>query len=185
MQVLADLHAIPIDGQCAFLEYDVDGTTPLQRHVEDQRRFYEWVAADGVRSPLIERSFRWLDEHWPTESETVISWGDSRIGNILYRDFRPVAVLDWEMVGVAPREVDIAWLVCLHRGFQEIAERVGVPGLPDFLRRGDVTARYRELTGYEPADMDWYETYAALRFAIILFRISRRARPLRRGRDAR
>jgi aminoglycoside phosphotransferase (APT) family kinase protein len=63
----------------------------------------------------------------------------------------------------------------LHRSFQEIAERVGVPGLPDFLRRRDVTATYRELTGYEPADMDWYETYAALRFAIIMFRITRRA----------
>ena len=175
VRVLADLHAIPIGEHCAFLEYDVEGATPLRRHVEDQRRFYDWVAADGVRSPLVERSFVWLEEHWPTEGETVISWGDSRIGNIMYQDFHPVAVLDWEMVGVAPREVDLAWLVCLHRGFQEIAERVGVPGLPDFLRRSDVTATYRDLTGYEPADMDWYETYAALRFAIILFRISRRA----------
>jgi aminoglycoside phosphotransferase (APT) family kinase protein len=173
--VLADLHAMPTGAHCAFLEYDVEGATPLRRHVEDQRRFYEWVAADGVRSPLIERSFAWLDEHWPTEGETVISWGDSRIGNILYQDFRPAAVLDWEMVGLATREVDIAWLVCLHRSFQEFAERVGVLGLPDFLRRADVTATYRELTGYEPTEMDWYETYAALRFAIILFRITRRA----------
>ncbi|MEO5838733.1 MAG: phosphotransferase family protein [Acidimicrobiales bacterium] len=173
--VLADLHAIPIGDHCTFLEYDVDGESPLRRHVEDQRRFYDWVAADGVRSPLIERSFRWLDEHWPAERDAVISWGDSRIGNILYRDFLPVAVLDCEMVGMAPREVDLAWLICLHRSFQEIAERVGVPGLPDFLRRADVTAAYRELTGYEPADMDWYEAYAALRFAIIMFRITRRS----------
>ena len=175
VKVLADLHAIPLGEDCAFLEYAVEGTTPLRRHVEDQRQFYEWVVADGVRSPLVERAFRWLDEHWPAEREPVISWGDSRIGNILYRDFEPVAVLDWEMVGVAPREVDIAWLVSMHRSFQEIAERVGAPGLPDFLRRADVTETYRELTGYEPADMDWYETYAALRFAIIMFRITRRS----------
>ena len=95
VSVLANLHAMPIGPQCAFLEYEVEGTTPLRRHVEDQRQFYDWVAADGVRSPLIERSFAWLDEHWPTERETVISWGDSRIGNILYQDFRPAAVLDW------------------------------------------------------------------------------------------
>jgi aminoglycoside phosphotransferase (APT) family kinase protein len=175
VRVLADLHAIPLGPDTAFLEYDVDGETPLHRHVEDQRVFYEWVAADGVRSPLIERSFRWLEENWPAPRETVISWGDSRIGNILYRDFDPVAVLDWEMVGLAPREVDLAWLVVLHRGFQEIAERVGVPGLPDFMRRADVTATYHELTGYEPTDMRWYEAYAALRFAIIMFRINRRA----------
>jgi aminoglycoside phosphotransferase (APT) family kinase protein len=172
---LADLHAMPIGPHTEFLEYDVPGASPLRRHVEDQRRFYEWVAADGVRSPLIERTFRWLDDHWPVEGETVVSWGDSRIGNILYRDFRPVAVLDWEMVGLATREVDLAWLVCLHRSFQEIAERVGVPGLPDFLRRAHVVAQYHELTGHEPVDMHWYETYAALRFAIIMFRINRRA----------
>jgi aminoglycoside phosphotransferase (APT) family kinase protein len=172
---LADLHAMPVGPHTEFLEYDVPGDSPLRRHVEDQRRFYEWVAADGVRSPLIERTFQWLDDHWPVEGETVVSWGDSRIGNILYRDFRPVAVLDWEMVGLATREVDLAWLVCLHRSFQEIAERVGVPGLPDFLRRADVVAHYHELTGHEPVDMHWYETYAALRFAIIMFRINRRA----------
>ena len=175
VSVLANLHAMPIGPNCAFLEYEVEGTTPLRRHVEDQRRFYDWVAADGVRSPLIERSFAWLDNHWPAEGETVISWGDSRIGNILYQDFRPAAVLDWEMVGLATREVDLAWLVCLHRSFQEIAERYGVPGLPDFLRRADVTTTYRELTGYDPHDMDWYEAYAALRFAIIMFRITRRS----------
>jgi aminoglycoside phosphotransferase (APT) family kinase protein len=172
---LAELHSIPLGPHTEFLQYDVPGDSPLRRHLEDQRRFYEWVASDGVRSPLIERAFRWLDDHWPNEGETVICWGDSRIGNILYRGFQPVAVLDWEMVGLATREVDLAWLICLHRGFQEIAERVGVPGLPDFLRRHDVVTTYHELTGHEPVDMHWYETYAALRFAIIMFRINRRA----------
>jgi aminoglycoside phosphotransferase (APT) family kinase protein len=175
IETLARLHALPVGPHTEFLHYDVPGDSPLRRHVEDQRRFYEWVVADGVRSPLIERTFGWLDEHWPVEGETVISWGDSRIGNILYRGFDPVAVLDWEMVGLATREVDLAWLVSMHRSFQEIAQRAGVPGLPDFLRRADVAATYHELTGHEPVDMQWYETYAALRFAIIMFRITRRA----------
>ena len=175
VRILADLHSIPIGDDTSFLEYPVDGATPLRRHVKDQRLLYEWVVADGERSPLIERSFRWLDDNWPNEGETVISWGDSRIGNILYQDFNPAAVLDWEMVGLATREVDLAWLVNLHRSFQEIAVRYGVPGLPDFLRRADVTATYRDITGYEPTEMHWYETYASLRFAIIMVRINRRS----------
>ena len=128
----------------------VDGATPLRRHVEDQRLLYEWVVADGERSPLIERSFRWLDEHWPREGPTVISWGDSRDRQHLVPRLHPRRRARLGDGGVATREVDLAWLVCLHRSFQEIAVRYGVPGLPDFLRRADVTATYRQLTGHEP-----------------------------------
>ena len=35
-------------------------------------------------------------------TRTVFNWGDSRIGNMLWRDFEPVAVLDWEMATVGP-----------------------------------------------------------------------------------
>ena len=38
-----------------------------------------------------------------------------------------------------------------------------------------VNPAFCRLTGYEPADMRWYEAYAALRFAIIMFRINRLA----------
>ncbi|NKS78483.1 phosphotransferase [Rhodococcus hoagii] len=67
---------------------------------------------DGVRIPLLEEGFDWLEEHWPSApSEPVLCWGDSRIGNIMYRDFAPVAVLDWELAALAPREVDVGWFV--------------------------------------------------------------------------
>jgi aminoglycoside phosphotransferase (APT) family kinase protein len=174
VKLLVDLHATRLDPSLDFLEYPVPGNTPLQRHVADQRNYYDWVASDGVASPLIERSFAWLDAHWPDERESRISWGDSRIGNILYDGFAPAAVLDWEMVGIAPREVDIGWLVFMHHFFQNSAERAGVTGLPDFLRPDDVAAAYERMSGYRPIDLAWYETYAALRFAIIMFRIHRR-----------
>ena len=52
------------------------------------------------RSPLVERALAWLEDNFPDDvaaAEPVLAWGDSRIGNVLYHDFRPVAVLDWEM----------------------------------------------------------------------------------------
>ena len=65
-------------------------------------------------------------EHWPAdEGPTVLSWGDSRIGNVMYRDFEPVAVLDWEMAGLGPREVDVGWFIYAHRVFEE--EKVAYP----------------------------------------------------------
>ena len=62
-----------------------------------------------------------------------MNWGDARVGNTLYRDFTPVAVLDWEMATVGPREVDLAWMIFLHEFFDDMAERFGMPahdGLP-------------------------------------------------------
>jgi aminoglycoside phosphotransferase (APT) family kinase protein len=176
VHVLADLHGIDAPpAELAFLELDTPGDTALRRHVADQHRYYEWVAADGVRSPLIERALAWLEDKWPSETSPGLSWGDSRIGNILYRDFAPVAVLDWEMATIAPRELDLAWMIYLHRFFQDIAESVNFPGLPDFLRRDDVAATYESLTGHTPRDLEWFIAYAAVRHGIIMFRIGRRS----------
>jgi aminoglycoside phosphotransferase (APT) family kinase protein len=160
----------------AFLHSTRPGATPLRRFVADQRAFYEWVAADGLRSPLLERCFAWLDAHWPVhEGATVLSWGDSRIGNILYRDFEPVAVLDWEMAALGPPELDVGWMIALHRFFDDLTQAAGMPGMPDFLRRDDVAASYEKQTGHAPRDLDFYTLLAALRHGIVMFRISRRA----------
>jgi len=176
VEVLAAVHAVDdAEGRFGYLRLDQPEPTALRRHVADQRAYYEWVCAEHP-SPLIERCFAWLDAHWPAdEGETRLSWGDARIGNILYRDFRPAAVLDWEMATLGPRELDLAWMIFLHRFFEDIAHGAGLPGMPDFLRRDDVAATYEELTGHAPRDLDFYTMYAAVRHAVIMTRIGRRA----------
>ena len=176
VEVLAKIHSISADDpDAAFLAIDAPGNTVLRRHVNDQRSFYEWVASDGVRSPLIEAAFAWLEAHWPSdEGDSVVSWGDARIGNMMYREHRPVAVLDWEMAGHGPREIDVAWMIFIHRFFQDLTEQFGLPGMPHFMRTAEVSAQYEELTGTPLRNLEWYILYAALRHAIVMFRITRR-----------
>jgi aminoglycoside phosphotransferase (APT) family kinase protein len=174
--ILARLHAIP-DAAAAFPSLRPPaGVDPLRWHVSRQRDYYQWaLAGDGIRVPIIERSLDWLDGHWPRDpGPAVLSWGDARIGNIIYADFEPAAVLDWEMAALGPRELDVSWFVFLHRFFQDIAEFFGLPGLPGFLRRSGVERCYTELSGQPLRDMDFYLTYAALRHAIVMARIKRR-----------
>jgi aminoglycoside phosphotransferase (APT) family kinase protein len=174
VQLLADLHAVPTD-DFAFLEYDRPGASALRRHVAEQSAYYEWLCQDSPRVPLLERMFAWLEEHWPADdSGSVISWGDARIGNVLFRDFEPVGVLDWEMVGLAPREVDIAWMIWMHRFLDDFARLAGMPGMPAFMRRDDVASTYEAMTGHAVRDLDWYLMYAALRQALVLSRTARR-----------
>ena len=174
--VLASLHSIEVDRVDAdFLELDVPGSSPLRRHFENQRRYYDFIQ-EGRSFGVVERAFAWLEENWPAkEGERVISWGDSRIGNIMYDGFEPAAVLDWEMAALGPREIDIGWMIFIHIFFQDITEKMGMVGMPDFMRRSDVVARYEKLSGYSPRDMDFFEVYAALRHAIVMARVHARS----------
>ena len=104
----------------------------------------------------------------------MLNWGDARVGNILYRDFTPIAVLDWEMATVGPREVDLAWMIFLHEFFHDMAVGFGLPGMNDFMQRDSVVVEYEELTGHTVRNLDWFEVYAALRFAIVSIRTSKR-----------
>jgi aminoglycoside phosphotransferase (APT) family kinase protein len=176
VQVLTDLHAIPdAEQRFAFLQPHRTGESSLRQHVADTRAYYEWIASDGMRSPLIERSFQWLEDNWPKhEGPAVLSWGDSRIGNMMYRDFEPVAVLDWEMAAVAPPEVDLAWMAFMHFFFESILAKHGLGGLPDLLLPGNIAATYAKQSGYEPRDLGFYLTYNAIRYANVMFRIGRR-----------
>ncbi|MFF3312565.1 phosphotransferase family protein [Streptomyces sp. NPDC004082] len=151
------------------------GTGGLREHVTAQRAYYDWVVEGLPRSPLIESAFDRLEELWPREpGEPVLTWGDARIGNVVYDGFEPAAVLDWEMAALAPREVDLGWTIYLHRFFQDLTERLGQPGLPGFLRRDRVERRYARLTGHTPRHMDFYVLYAALRQAIVMLRVAHR-----------
>jgi aminoglycoside phosphotransferase (APT) family kinase protein len=175
--VLAAIHDMEVSASdIAFLELDRPGESALRRHVADTRAYYQWVAEQGARSPLIERAFEWIDDNWPAgEGDTVVSWGDARIGNMMFRDFEPVAVLDWEMAAVGPREIDLAWMIYLHRFLDDLALQLELPGMRHFMRRDDVAAAYQSFTGYAPRDLDFYTLYAALRHAIVMSRVAQRS----------
>ncbi len=175
--VLAELHAIPEpEKHFSHLIGEFGGDTALRRHVASRRQWYEWAARDSGRSELLEKVFAWLEDHWPAqESRAVFCWGDSRIGNVMYRDFEPSAVLDWEMAGLAPGETDLAWMAYLHRMFEDMAVTYGFPHMPDFLRLDDLAATYERLTGETPRDLQWYFVYAALQLGIVYLRTGMRS----------
>jgi aminoglycoside phosphotransferase (APT) family kinase protein len=177
--VLAELHSIPNAAETfGFLvESDPPGDTPLRRHLTRLKDWYEFAVPDVGRSALVEKAFAWLEDRFPTDvaaAEPVLAWGDSRIGNVLYRDFTPVAVLDWEMATVGPRELDVAWIIFAHLVFEEIAGLATLPGLPELLREDDVRATYRTLAGVELADLHWFYVYSGVIWCVVFMRTGAR-----------
>jgi len=175
VRVLARLHALtPETHDLAFLDRPKFGATALDQHLEYQRWYYDW-ARDGETVPLIERTFAALDKTRPVEGPTVLNWGDSRIGNMMFRDFVPAAVLDWEMAALGPAEVDVAWMVFMHRFFEDLTQRYQMPCLEGFFQRDRVAEIYREESGRELHHLEWYEMFAAQRFAIVSIRTTLRS----------
>ncbi|MGH9187380.1 MAG: phosphotransferase family protein [Acidimicrobiales bacterium] len=176
LDVLAAIHAVDWkDAGFGFLDHRADGQSALDWQVADQRAYLEW-ACDGRPEdmPELAAGLAWLEAHRPPaakQSATVVNWGDARISNMIFRDFRPVAVLDWEMATLGPREVDVAWFLYMDRWLSEV---VGVSRLPGFPSPAAAAGHYESVSGAQLADLAWYEMFAAFRFGIHLTRIAQR-----------
>lgn len=169
IDALADLHRI--DWQAAgfgFLDRPEHGATGLPQQLGYYRSYLPW-ASNGDTPPLVDDTLRWLDAHVPTPTgPIVLNWGDARISNMMYRDFQPVAVLDWEMATLGPGEVDLAWFLFLN---SFLTEALGLPGLPGFPGNEALVQHYAARVGRPVDDLAWYEVWAAFRFTTVMVSI--------------
>jgi aminoglycoside phosphotransferase (APT) family kinase protein len=171
LRVLVEIHALdPIELGLDFLARPELGDSPLDQEIAYYERYYAW-AAEGRSHPTLEGAFRWIHTNRPAERETaVLSWGDARIGNMIFGAEREVlAVLDWEMATLASPEQDLGWWLFMHRHH---TEGFGLPHPDGFPSREAVIRRYEELSGRKVRNLDFYEAFAALRGATIMVRLS-------------
>jgi aminoglycoside phosphotransferase (APT) family kinase protein len=155
-----------------FLEQPGVGTAGLDDQIEYYGRYFEW-AANGQPHPTTEAAMAWVHGNRPASDEPrTLCWGDARIGNMIFSDFRCAAVLDWEMVTLGNPAQDLGWWLFLDRHH---AEGTGVPRLPGFPSHAATVARWEERTGRSADDLEFYEVFAALRFAVVMIRVARLA----------
>lgn len=176
VDMLAGVHATPLDPPLRAVLGVAPGDDGLGLLLADTADYYRWIVDSGApRIPLIERGLERLADTRPADSGTqVLTWGDARIGNILYTGDTPAAVLDFESATIGPPEFDVAWFVFFHRMYQDLAAANGREGLPGFLCAPAVIDRYQQLTGHVLADMEFHLLHAAVRCAVIFARIKQR-----------
>jgi aminoglycoside phosphotransferase (APT) family kinase protein len=149
-----------------------DGEKPdFSRQLRHYRRFLDW-SADGPTPPVAEAAYAWLIDNQPEETgDVALSWGDSRIANIIWDDFTVGAVIDWEMATLGPPELDFGWWLYFDRQFSEgIGQPLRRPvGFPT---REETIDRYSELIGRPVKDAFYYEVFAGFRFAVIMARLA-------------
>jgi aminoglycoside phosphotransferase (APT) family kinase protein len=167
LEVLARVHAVDWANRgLAFLQHQDSNPVGIEAAMAHDEQFFDWVA-DGRALPEFAAAIRWLRRHLPEETERVLNWGDSRLGNILFEDFAPTAALDWEMVTLGDRAADLAWWLFFNRVHTDGIRRATPPG---FLDERATIARYEELTGHRVQNLHFYLVRAALRGGLLLRR---------------
>jgi aminoglycoside phosphotransferase (APT) family kinase protein len=152
-----------------FLSKPARGPSGMEQQLAYYDEAFAWAAEDRAQ-PVAEAAWAWLQAHVPADRPTELSWGDSRIGNMLFHEGECRAVLDWEMVSLGGREMDLGWWLFLDRFH---TEGYGLARLPGMGGRDDTIAEWERRTGLRARNLEFYEVFAGFRFAVVMIRLAR------------
>jgi aminoglycoside phosphotransferase (APT) family kinase protein len=173
LQVLADIATI--DWQTAGLDF-LDrraGGSGIDERMQFLTTLLTHTAA-GRDFPLHNQALTWLHDNPPPDNTAaVLSWGDARIGNLMYAHDKAqvTSVLDWEHATIGNPQLDLGWWLYSNRIY---SHGFGLPLPPGFPDRTTTINRYHQLTGHHIDDIDWYEAWAGTCIAIIMIGIADR-----------
>lgn len=169
---LAAVHAVDWKARgLDFLGVPGGDTDPIDRQLAYWERYLRWVTADGPEQPTLEAALAWLRDHRFAPKRTTLCWGDARMPNLMFRDDRVVAVLDWEMAFLGDPESDLLWWTFLDWANNE---GYGAPHLDGVPGRDETLERYAELTGHPVEHPHWHEVFAAFRYGAVMARVATR-----------
>ncbi|MDV6270850.1 phosphotransferase family protein [Rhodococcus globerulus] len=146
-----------------FVARTGEGDTSAARELAHYENFYSWaVGTDNCE--VIDEAISWAKENLPQGEEVGLSWGDSRIGNMIFDDsFSVVSVIDWEGATLSSPEKDLGHWLHLSRAF---TEEFGFALPEGFPSREEVVSRYEELSGRPTANVHFYEVMSGIHGAI-------------------
>jgi aminoglycoside phosphotransferase (APT) family kinase protein len=165
LAALAQVHAI--DWRTEDLDWlDASGSRNPTQAVQ-LARYRDFVTEQlaGRDHPVMFHALDWLDANDPQDERVGIVWGDTRLGNMIWQDYRPVVACDWEAVALGPTEADIGWWLMYDRmSFDDL----DAPRLDGFPTRQEQIAMYEEASGREVRDPHYWEVFGALRYDAVM-----------------
>ncbi len=164
---LAALHRLTPAGDPAMEGAD----DAVAKAFDDGSDYLDWATGTGTPLSFMDGARRWCAERLPcrTGSPSVL-WGDVQLSNAVFAaDGSVVALLDWEMTGVGPSEMDLGWFLALHEMTIE-QHGASLDGIPE---REEIIVTYETDLGRDARDLQWFEAFALLRSGSIMIRMAR------------
>ena len=147
------------------------GRDTLADEVDRWRGYLEWAAGERAAPDYLLDALAWVESTIPVSPPPSVLWGDVQFANCVFDDGGDVAaLLDFELAGVGPAELDLGWFLALHEMTVATAGGVDLPGFGD---RAAMLAVHDEAAGRSTTDLRWYEVFALVRSGAIMVRIAR------------
>lgn len=120
-----------------------------------------------VAQPVVVEAMEYIKANAPADGELRLCWGDSRVGNVIWQELKPAAVIDWEMANLGDPLQDVSWWFWIDyiNSVGLGAERPG--GLPQLQ---EIYQQWHQLTGLSIDNTDYYDLFSVLRYTVILER---------------
>jgi aminoglycoside phosphotransferase (APT) family kinase protein len=158
VRMMVELHRLPVE---PFLFLRTGATdTGAGDCLDYWRRSLLW-AQPKEPIPLADECEAWLRANTP--EVTALSWGDSRVPNVIYRDFTPVGLLDWDLVSLIGPQADVAWWIIL-----DPPESRQLDGIGSYDELVDL---WEETSGQRATDLHWYLVFGAYRLAAVFAKL--------------
>jgi aminoglycoside phosphotransferase (APT) family kinase protein len=180
VDVLADLHRV--DPAAVGLG---DFGRPAGFMERQLRRWsQQWEASKTVALPALDALRDDLAAALPEQRANTVVHGDFRLDNTILHPTQAgkiVAVLDWEMSTLGDPLSDLGAMLAYwsEPGDSEILRRARivapVTAAEGFPSRAEIIERYARRTGIDPSDVDWYQSFAYFKIAIVCQGIAARA----------
>jgi aminoglycoside phosphotransferase (APT) family kinase protein len=168
VRTLAALHRL--DWRTAGLEWLVPpGVTPGTAQQLAVWEAYARRELDGREHPLLDEALAWLHANLPSDERIGFCWGDPRPGNIIWQDYTPVCLTDFEAASIASPLQDLGWWLMFDRTMHPDGSRLD--GDPT---RDEQRAMYAQAAGIDVPDTTFHEIFAAARYAAIVVRVMNR-----------
>ncbi|MEX0665806.1 MAG: phosphotransferase family protein [Acidimicrobiia bacterium] len=158
VRMMAELHRLPAE---PFLFVRTNATeSGVGDCLDFWMRSLRWAALDEP-IPLAQECEEWLVATQP--DVTALSWGDSRLPNVIYRDFTPVGLLDWDLVSLAGPQCDVAWWITL-----DPPESRDLDGIGSYDELVDL---WEDATGQRATNLHWYLVFGAYRLGVVFAKL--------------
>ena len=171
LEVLARIHGLDI-GQYSLpsLPRAEPGQSVIQHEIDkfDKMLDQEMIeSAPPASVSVLQEAMAAVKANAPMQGSQRLCWGDSRVGNIIWSELKPAAVIDWEMANLGEPLQDVSWWYWVDyiNSVGLGVERLG--GLPSL---DDIYQQWHQLTGLPIDNTDYYDLFSVLRYAIILER---------------
>lgn len=167
LEVLARIHRVDIsEHSLPNLPRAAADQSVIQHEID---KFDKMLDAEMKESadPVVLEAMEYIKANAPQQGPLRLCWGDSRVGNVIWRDLAPVAVIDWEMANLGDPLQDVSWWFWIDyiNSVGLGLERLG--GLPELEQ---IYQHWHQLTGLPIDNTDYYDLFSVLRYAIILER---------------